>query len=103
MFSPCNTVEEIKILEKAFLSLDLIVEEAKHQNVVPVLRLEQKLSPREAYFAQGEFLPKEKAVGRVSKENITRFPPCIPIVTIGEVLTEEALSLIEKDVIEVVK
>ncbi|MBQ7791971.1 MAG: hypothetical protein IJ367_00555, partial [Clostridia bacterium] len=71
--------------------------------VIPILQLDQTLSPREAYFAEGEVIPKEKAVGRVSKENITQFPPCVPIVTIGETFTEEAIALLEKDFVEVVK
>ncbi len=106
MFSPCNTIEEIKRLQKAFLNLSIQKDqknEPKEKNKIPILHLQQALSPREAYFAEGEVVPKHQAIGRVSKENITRFPPCVPIVTIGEIITEEACFWMEQDFVEVVK
>lgn len=103
MFSPCNTLEELNVLEKALFSLSLEEKEHVKKISTPILRLIQTLSPREAYFAKGELVPKEKAVGRVSKENITQFPPCVPLVTVGETFTEEAVLLLEKDYVEVVK
>ena len=103
MFSPCNTLEELDILEQAMLDLSLEEKELGKKGKVPVLQLEQTLSPREAYFAEGEVVPKEKAAGRVSKENITQFPPCVPMVTVGETFTKEAINLLEKDFVEVVK
>ncbi|MBO5408555.1 MAG: DegT/DnrJ/EryC1/StrS family aminotransferase [Clostridia bacterium] len=103
MFSPCNTSEEMELLWRTFSLLSLEKTEQMRQYQIPILQLQQGLSPREAYFAEGEFVPKERAVGRISKENITRFPPCVPIVTIGEIITEEACFWIEKDVLEVVK
>ena len=103
MFSPCNTSEEIATLRQAFSNLALIQSEPLQQLQIPILRLQQALSPREAYFAEGELVLKQQAVGRISKENITKFPPCVPIVTIGEMITEEAVSLLDKDFVEVVK
>ncbi|MBQ7950258.1 MAG: aminotransferase class I/II-fold pyridoxal phosphate-dependent enzyme [Clostridia bacterium] len=102
MFSPCNRTEEVELLQQALLSVDLLPENKKTP-AVPVLKLTQQMSPREAYFSEGEVIPAKKAVGRVSKENITQFPPCVPLVTIGEKLTEEAVSYLDRDFIEVVK
>ncbi len=102
MFSPCNTVEEIKLLSKAFLQLDWPKKETTVTKY-PLLKLPQGMSPREAYFAPGEWVFTKQAVGRISKENITRFPPCVPLVTVGEKLTEESVGLIPKDRIYVVK
>ncbi len=103
MFSPCNTLEEMKILREAFFGLSLVEKELVKKIRTPILRLKQTLSPREAYFAEGELVSKEKAVGRISKENITQFPPCVPLVTIGETITEEAVTLLGKDYVQVVK
>ena len=103
MFSPCNTHEEMDILEQAFRAIPLAERKVLSQIVVPVLKLEQALSPREAFYREGERVPLKCAVGRISKENITQFPPCIPIVTMGERISEEAILRIEKDWIEVVK
>lgn len=103
MFSPCNTEEELSILSQALLSLPLKQSNRKTLTEIPILRLSQGLSPREAYFAEGEMVSKEQAVGRVSKENITRFPPCVPMVTIGEIITKEAVGYLDRDFIEVVR
>lgn len=103
MFSPCNTLEEIRLLKHAISSLKIQEKELLPKKKISILRLNQKLSPREAYFADGEVLPVKQAIGRVSKENITEFPPCVPVVTVGEELNEEAVSMIQKEYITVVK
>lgn len=103
MFSPCNTPGELTLLRDALLQLSLQPSGQKVEKSTPILRLRQALSPREAFFAEGEIIPKKQAVGRVSKENITQFPPCVPLVTLGEVFSEEAVCALDKDYVEVVK
>ena len=102
MFSPCNTADEISILSKALLELHWERKETT-KTIYPLLKLHQAMAPRDAYFAEGEWILKNEAAGRISKENITRFPPCVPIVTIGEKFIEEALKLIENKEVYVVK
>lgn len=101
MFSPCNTVEEIKLLSKALLEFSWERKECVTAEY-PLLKLSQAMSPRDAYFAEGEWIPAKEAAGRICKENITRFPPCVPIVTVGEELSEEAVRLIGQDTVYVV-
>jgi arginine decarboxylase len=55
------------------------------------LRLEQVMLPRDAYFGRVEQVPWEKAVGRVSAEMLTPYPPGIPVALPGERLNEAAL------------
>ena len=57
MFSPYNREEEVNLLEKALLSLELTTAGPKEKNAVPVLLLPQRLSPREAFYAPGEVVP----------------------------------------------
>ena len=104
MFSPCNTVDEIRILSDALLELLWEQKEGTKttKTTYPLVKLHQKMSPRDAYFAEGEWIPAKEAVGRISKENVTRFPPCVPIVTVGEELSEEAVGLIDRDAFYVV-
>jgi arginine decarboxylase len=45
------------------------------------------LSPRDAFFAQRESVPVERAVGRVSAELIAPYPPGIPVLAPGEEVT----------------
>jgi arginine decarboxylase len=49
------------------------------------------LSPREAFFAPNETVAASAAVGRVSAELVAPYPPGVPVLAPGELITEEAL------------
>ena len=57
-----------------------------------VLTAPRAMTPRAAFFAAHEARPAEQAVGRVSAELIAPYPPGIPVVVPGELLTEETVS-----------
>ncbi|CAN5546217.1 arginine decarboxylase [soil metagenome] len=52
------------------------------------------LTPREAFFATGESVPITAASGRVAAEAITPYPPGIPLVMPGELLSDDMLGLL---------
>ncbi|QIK10836.1 aminotransferase class I/II-fold pyridoxal phosphate-dependent enzyme [Streptomyces sp. ID38640] len=56
-----------------------------------LLRLEQRCLPRDAFFSCVEDVPVQDAVGRVAAEMLTPYPPGIPTVLPGELLTEPVL------------
>jgi arginine/lysine/ornithine decarboxylase len=56
------------------------------------LELATALLPRDAFFAETEQVDAAKAVGRVSAEMITPYPPGAPAVLPGEVITAEVLD-----------
>ncbi|MFJ8584477.1 aminotransferase class I/II-fold pyridoxal phosphate-dependent enzyme [Streptomyces sp. NPDC093595] len=62
------------------------------------LRLEQVILPRDAYFGRTEQVPWEKAVGRVTAEMLTPYPPGIPAALPGERLTSEVLHYLRSGV-----
>nr|BFD81235.1 ornithine decarboxylase [Streptomyces sp. Xyl84] len=64
----------------------------------PALELEQALLPREAFFAPVEHVPAERAAGRVSAETISPYPPGVPVVAPGEVITDEVLDYLRSGV-----
>jgi lysine decarboxylase len=47
------------------------------------------MSLREAYFASAELVPTERALGRVSADALAAYPPGIPNLLPGEVITAE--------------
>ena len=53
---------------------------------------ETVLSPREAFFAPSERVTSPRAVGRVSAELIAPYPPGVPVLAPGELVTEEVLA-----------
>ena len=52
----------------------------------------QAMAPRDAFFAERESVPVEHAVGRVSAELVAPYPPGVPVLAPGEVVTAQALD-----------
>ena len=50
------------------------------------------MRPRDAFFAAHETVAAEQAVGRVSAELICPYPPGIPVLAPGELITAEAME-----------
>jgi arginine/lysine/ornithine decarboxylase len=61
----------------------------------PQIRSDAPMLPRDAFFASTEAVPFRKAVGRISAELVTPYPPGIPAVAPGELYTEENVSYLE--------
>jgi lysine decarboxylase len=51
--------------------------------------------PRSAFFASHETVPAAAAVGRVSVELIAPYPPGIPVVAPGEVISQATLDALQ--------
>jgi lysine decarboxylase len=58
----------------------------------------QLCTPREAHFAATEFVPMRSAVGRISAEPITPYPPGVPAVMPGELLDSETVRTLRRAV-----
>jgi arginine decarboxylase len=56
------------------------------------LELEPAMLPRDAFFAPKETVPAGQAVGRIAAEQITPYPPGIPVIIPGERITAELLD-----------
>lgn len=50
------------------------------------------LSPREAFGAHKRKIPLKESLGHIVGETISPYPPGIPVVVMGEVMTHEILS-----------
>ncbi len=55
-----------------------------------------RISPREAYFAPAETVPIAQASDRISGELICPYPPGIPLLMPGEVITKEAVDYLQQ-------
>lgn len=56
------------------------------------LELEPAMLPRDAFFAAKETVASDQAVGRIAAEQITPYPPGIPVIVPGERITAELLD-----------
>jgi arginine decarboxylase len=56
------------------------------------LELEPAMLPRDAFFAAKETVPADEAAGLICAEQITPYPPGIPVIIPGERITRELLD-----------
>jgi arginine/lysine/ornithine decarboxylase len=56
------------------------------------LELEQAMLPRDAFFGPAQHVPAEHAPGRIAAEMISPYPPGVPAVAPGEVITKEVVA-----------
>jgi lysine decarboxylase len=54
------------------------------------------LAPREAYFAPNETVAADAAIGRISAELVAPYPPGVPVLAPGELITAEALAALRE-------
>ncbi|MDK2881661.1 MAG: arginine decarboxylase [Clostridia bacterium] len=57
---------------------------------------EQKMTPREAFFAPWLPVPRKEARGLVAAEVIAPYPPGVPVLCPGEVITPELTEFLEE-------
>ena len=60
------------------------------------VRPQTVLAPREAFFAANETVPAEAAIGRISAELVAPYPPGVPVLAPGELITAEALAALRE-------
>lgn len=54
------------------------------------------LSPREVFFRKKKSVSREECLGKIAGEMVSFYPPGIPLIWPGEMITEENLAIIEK-------
>ena len=99
LVTPGDSEEQIDALVSA---LERLVKE--HQNQRPANGVNIKvpeiphlsLSPRDAFYADTEMIPLSQAAGRIIAEFIMVYPPGIPILLPGEVITQENINYIRE-------
>jgi arginine/lysine/ornithine decarboxylase len=52
----------------------------------------QAMSPREAFFADARAIPLKESIGEISAELVIPYPPGIPVLVPGDVITAEKLD-----------
>ena len=54
-----------------------------------------EISPREVFFSASQAVALEKAVGKICAEEVTFYPPGIPILNPGEIVTPQIIDFIK--------
>ena len=56
-----------------------------------------KIPPRQAYYSDTETAELKYAIGKISADILISYPPGIPVITYGEVITNEHLNFLSED------
>lgn len=97
ILSPGDSAETVDALVRGLEALSREHLDKNHIREVTVKVPEiptLSLSPRDAFYAETESVPLAKAAGRIIAEFIFVYPPGIPILLPGEVISEESISYI---------
>ncbi|AQQ53843.1 aminotransferase class I/II-fold pyridoxal phosphate-dependent enzyme [Planococcus lenghuensis] len=96
-----DTQKEINLLVNALkrmsdsVKTDSVIQEA--EVLLPdIPRL--AMTPRDAFYATTEVVLMEESVGRISAEFVMVYPPGIPIFIPGEIITQENIEYIHKNI-----
>jgi arginine decarboxylase len=60
------------------------------------VRPQTVLAPREAFFAPNQTVAASAAIGRISAELVAPYPPGVPVLAPGELITAEALAALRE-------
>lgn len=100
IITPGDTEADIDML---LIALKDLVKTHKSQAYTRQIKVSNPLipalsmSPRDAFYAETEIVPLNKAIGRISAESIMVYPPGIPIFIPGEIITEDSLTYIDEN------
>ncbi len=86
-------------LKKALLSIDSkLTKQVKRNSINSFIKQKITLgnNPREIFYSEHEWVHIDECLKRVSAKNIMLYPPGIPIVAIGEMITVDDIMFINK-------
>jgi len=91
-----DDIDKITELVDAIIEIDKELKENSKTLVQPkLLNLKQEKTLRQAYYAKKEYVDFYDAQGRISAEFVIPYPPGIPVISPGEIITKQALINIE--------
>ncbi|PLR69572.1 MULTISPECIES: aminotransferase class I/II-fold pyridoxal phosphate-dependent enzyme [Bacillaceae] len=101
IITPGDTERETGILIEALQALSSEFINASADLIKPTVMLPDipvlALTPRDAFYAETEIVPFSESAGRIIAEFIMVYPPGIPIFIPGEIISEENLAYVRKN------
>ena len=96
IYTPYNKLSDVKKLAKAIVAIagkTVGIKELSDRPSKGVTHA-MKLTPRDAFFADAEPVELKNALGRVSKNIVCKYPPGIPILIPGDVISSEHIRAV---------
>lgn len=92
-----DTEEGFNRFEEALYNIDKFLNYSEIQPVYRQSLMPQIIiTPREAMFKEKHFLPLKDCIGKISAEPVIPYPPGIPILAAGELITQNIVEIIYK-------
>lgn len=88
-----NTASDFEALEKALQSCPRGRADVR---LLPPPTAKQGVLPREAFWAPTRFIPLAEAAGNIAAVTVAAFPPCVPILAPGEIITCEQIDYLRE-------
>lgn len=94
VLGPGDDISAISRLELAITDLANRSENGYKELRLPLPPVggEQVISPRQAFFAPTEMVPLRESAGRTGAQLVAPYPPGIPVVIPGEIITQEQIQ-----------
>ena len=92
-----TTIEDIDRLINALKTISITNKKAKDKKNIKIKQINPivKLNPREAFYANKKNIDINDCVNEISGESIMAYPPGIPVVAPGELITQEIIDYIK--------
>ena len=102
LFTPGTCKEHVDRLVKGFKHLSVLSSNLHNMKMngfqrlklKPFMEIDMRFSPREAFFAKKKKVEVNDCVGKICGELISTYPPGIPVMIPGEVISEKGLSML---------
>ncbi|WP_078547399.1 aminotransferase class I/II-fold pyridoxal phosphate-dependent enzyme [Litchfieldia alkalitelluris] len=102
IITPGDTERDIQSLVKALKALSDETQGLASDRPLPDVLLPDipvlALTPRDAFYSETEVVSFEESVGRIIAEFVMVYPPGIPIFIPGEIISQENLTYIKKNI-----
>ncbi|MDD3765890.1 MAG: aminotransferase class I/II-fold pyridoxal phosphate-dependent enzyme [Eubacteriales bacterium] len=85
-------------LERALMSIALTLPALNDAKYPPPPRGKAVLTPKKAYFSKTKSIFAKEAIGKIAARAVYKMPPCICLLSPGEMVTEEIADLINQDI-----
>ena len=88
---------DVNKLIKSLVIISNITNEKMYDKKINIKQIAPrvKLSPRDAFYSMKESIDLDKSENKICAESIMAYPPGIPIVSPGEIITREIIDYIK--------
>ena len=96
ILSPMNTEDDLKLIYEAIKELNIETLKTEDKSGIYFkIKPKKVMEPYEVFKQKGKYLNIEEAENKIAKEDIIPYPPGIPLVCKGEMITKEIIEVIK--------